>query len=223
MVTSKRCHQDCHRRLYWGWALRFWGRAPRFWGWAPRFRGWAPWFWGWALWRAQRATACNGALRAPRVAKGPLGQPRTWHLPLQHTTLGDRRATLGDRRATLGDRPTSPKPRPETSKPHRRYPKCSNTQPWEIDAQPWEVGPQPWEIDTQPWEMDPKHRSPTADSQMGLKMGHKLTLWGDPPWGARFWTASAGKVVGLRGFGAETEVLGRRAGEGSSRRGVGGR
>ena len=27
-------------------------------------------------------------------------------------------------------------------------------------------------------------------------------------------------MVGLHGFGAETEVLGRRAGEGSSRRGV---
>ena len=59
----------------------------------------------------------------------------------------------------------------------------SPRKPWEIDAQPWEIGPQPWEIDTQPWEMDPKHRSPTAVPQMGLKLSHKLTLWGDPPLG----------------------------------------
>jgi hypothetical protein len=67
-----------------------------------------------------------------------------------------------------------------------------------------------------------RQRSNTGAQHQVSQSSPKGSL-GDWCWGARFLQAPAGKVIGLLRFSAETEVLGRRAGEGVQRRGVGGR
>jgi hypothetical protein len=111
--------------------------------------------------------------------------------------------------------PTPPHPTPPHP-PHRTHPTPPHP--------PQNPGGQSSNCEAQPPPAtnQGRQRSNTGAQHQVSQSSPKGSL-GDWCWGARFLQAPAGKVIGLLRFSAETEVLGRRAGEGVQRRGVGGR